>query len=195
MHTYITYICMLHTHNSTYLYSYKHTYICTYIIYMPHFKLLVTAIILYILCKLEFTTLSYAPEHILATTLHCYCSLYTDHRSLHISLKKQPATFISHLTAVSHQMLHICHKCKLCHTYIQGEYTYTYATYEVTCNYNHYTANTTIHHTVIWSWTNMATTLNTFLPLHCYCILHIYPHITACISRKTTNYNSYVPCF
>ena len=68
--------------------------------------------------------------------LHCYCVLHVDPTLLHISLRNSKLQHLFHILLLYMCQQQICHICKL--VYMQGICTNIFATYEVTCNYNHH---------------------------------------------------------
>ena len=74
-------------------------------------------------------------------------------------------------------MLHISDICQLVHMQISNHYISIDALYEPTA-INNVASNTGMHtfHIIgICLWTNMPPTSHTYVPLHCYSILHIDP--------------------
>ena len=82
------------------------------------------------------------------------------------------------------QMPQVCHIWRLVHVQIWGEYVLTCTSYQFTGinNIPRSTSLGTLHIIGIFPWKNIPTTLYMYVPLHCYCSLHIEPillHISA----------------
>ena len=107
------------------------------------------------------------------------CTLYIEPILVFISVEKQQTkTFISYPIAkyVSPEnMPCIYHICILVEMHIWRKHTNIYATYEVTCNNNHYlyTLQATIHHIVIGNEQIWLLHYKHYVLLHYYCSLHI----------------------